>query len=90
MQQWDYKLVHESNLKLKELGEQGWELVAVQEQLFYFKRPIPIIIGPITIGSFEAENEPQPPQDSTAWPGAIKTNVVRWFPSLNDLGGIWR
>jgi hypothetical protein len=58
MQQWDYhieELVANEKV-LKRLGQEGWELIAVHNGFGYFKRPIPIIIGPITIGPFRAEN----------------------------------
>jgi len=43
MQEWEYKIVQINNrreLELNRLGEQGWELVAVDELgYYYFKRP---------------------------------------------------
>ena len=44
MQKWEYTLVYmrtfaEMRRELTRLGEEGWELVAVHEGVFFFKRP---------------------------------------------------
>lgn len=48
MQKWEYRIVSETfNLNLDDLGNDGWELVAVQQSRpeyqarLWFKRPIP-------------------------------------------------
>jgi hypothetical protein len=91
VQQWDYHIeaLGANEKVLKRLGQEGWELIAVHGGFGYFKRPIPVIIGPITIGPFEMESVPQPPQDSSAWPGATRTNCapVRWSPFRRDTTG---
>lgn len=47
MRQWEYKVVYISlsqsaEDRLNEAGERGWELVAVKENRYIFKRPVPI------------------------------------------------
>jgi len=45
MQKWEYKTVSMGNGRqeaeriLNQLGEQGWELVFIEEYSFYLKRP---------------------------------------------------
>lgn len=46
MQIWEYKVVSvrysvDWENELNSLGEQGWEMVSIQETFFFFKRPIP-------------------------------------------------
>jgi hypothetical protein len=42
MQKWEYKVIYTNSMEeIQELGEQGWELVAVDNRTCYFKRPVP-------------------------------------------------
>ena len=40
MGNWEYKEVINVNYRLNELGGQGWELCAINGNIFYFKRPM--------------------------------------------------